>query len=185
MKSKGIAYLLWFLSFFGCFGFHRFYLRKYGTGILWFFTGGLLGLGSLIDLFTLGGKVELFNANNQLNTIRASTEATVKLSEANLAIQNAITKKCPFCAELIKTEAIVCRFCGRDLPKQIIHPTPNLESNNSESNPQMDLNFKKEINLEKDFKGYLKIINKPNVLRGLIISGALVIIIILLVNHCN
>lgn len=26
------------------------------------------------------------------------------------------TRQCPFCAEMIKPQAVVCRHCGRDLP---------------------------------------------------------------------
>lgn len=60
MKSKSVAYLLWF--FLGWLGVHRFYLGKVGTGILYLFTFGLFGVGLLIDLFTLGGKVDVYNA---------------------------------------------------------------------------------------------------------------------------
>lgn len=60
MKSKTIAYLLWF--FLGLFGVHRFYLGKIGSGILWLLTGGLLGFGWFVDLFILGTKVDAYNA---------------------------------------------------------------------------------------------------------------------------
>jgi len=88
MKSKGIAYLLWLLSIFGVLGFHRFYLGKIGTGILWFFTGGLLGLGALIDLFTLGGKVEQYNTNQELKTLRKTANEIGKMTMHKMSQKN-------------------------------------------------------------------------------------------------
>lgn len=63
MKSKGIAYLLWF--FLGIIGGHRFYLGKIGTGILYLCTFGFAGIGWIIDLFTLGTQVDTYNALHQ------------------------------------------------------------------------------------------------------------------------
>ena len=60
IKSKGVAYLLWF--FLGFLSAHRFYLGKIGSGILYLFTLQLLGIGWIIDLFTLGTQVDIYNA---------------------------------------------------------------------------------------------------------------------------
>ena len=45
--SKIAAILITF--FFGGLGVHRFLAGKIGTGILWLITGGLFGIGWLID----------------------------------------------------------------------------------------------------------------------------------------
>ena len=66
MYSTFIAYLLWFLSFFGALGLHRFYLGKITTGLIWMFTGGLFGIGTLYDFFTLPGQVREANIRNAL-----------------------------------------------------------------------------------------------------------------------
>lgn len=50
-----VAWIL--LTFLGAFGVHRFYLGKWGTGILYLLTLGLLGLGVLYDFCTLNTQI--------------------------------------------------------------------------------------------------------------------------------
>ncbi len=50
-KNKWVAVALCF--FLGVFGFHRFYEGKILSGLLYFFTAGLFGIGWLVDLIIL------------------------------------------------------------------------------------------------------------------------------------
>jgi TM2 domain-containing membrane protein YozV len=45
-----VGYVFWLFGFFGA---HRFYYGKPLTGILWLFTGGLLLIGWIVDLFLI------------------------------------------------------------------------------------------------------------------------------------
>ncbi len=49
------AYLFWLLGFVGL---HRFYLGRPVTGAIWFFTGGLLLIGWIVDLFLIPSMAE-------------------------------------------------------------------------------------------------------------------------------
>lgn len=50
-----VAWLL--LTFLGIFGIHRFYLGKWGTGLIYLLTVGLFGVGILYDFLTLNAQI--------------------------------------------------------------------------------------------------------------------------------
>jgi hypothetical protein len=71
--------------------------NKGRNGFGWFLMGILFGPFGLIIALVVSDK------NKETAAHAASLAA-------------ADSKKCPFCAESIKREAVVCRYCGRDMP---------------------------------------------------------------------
>ncbi len=71
MKSKSTAFLLTLPGIIGIAGLQYLYLGKPLKGLLWFFTLGVFGFGTLIDIFTIGSAAEAYNTKVELKTIRA------------------------------------------------------------------------------------------------------------------
>jgi hypothetical protein len=86
--NTAIAYLLWALGGFGALGFHRFYLRKIPTGLLWMFTGGLGMVGSVYDFFTLSGQVREAN-------IRAGYREALDMPRERVIIRERYVESAP------------------------------------------------------------------------------------------
>ena len=84
-RSVGMAYLLWVPSMFGVAGLHRFYTGHWGTGLLWLFTGGLCGIGSVVDLFLIPEQVRFYNRSDRLDTIEGS-QPPMPLGQGILAL---------------------------------------------------------------------------------------------------
>ncbi|TWT93568.1 NINE protein [Neorhodopirellula pilleata] len=61
-----IGYLFWVIGFTGA---HRFYFGKPLTGALWFFTGGLLLIGWIVDLFLIPAMAEQAERRYRPNSI--------------------------------------------------------------------------------------------------------------------
>jgi len=51
--NKWVVYSLFGFSLIGIAGLHRLYLKKYLTGLLYLFTFGLFGIGTITDFFRL------------------------------------------------------------------------------------------------------------------------------------
>ncbi len=59
-----LAWIL--LTFLGVFGIHRFYLGKWGTGILYLLTLGLFGIGLIYDFWTLNAQISELNVSKHV-----------------------------------------------------------------------------------------------------------------------
>ncbi len=62
--NLGTSYILWLAGFFGFCGIHRFYQGRWISGLVWFFTGGLCGLGQIIDAIMMPKMIDDANAGN-------------------------------------------------------------------------------------------------------------------------
>jgi TM2 domain-containing membrane protein YozV len=61
MKSTKTAYLLMLGNFIAIAGLNRFYVGKIGSGLLYLFTFGLFGIGTIYDLFVVPKHVQFAN----------------------------------------------------------------------------------------------------------------------------
>jgi TM2 domain-containing membrane protein YozV len=61
-KDSGLAYVFMIPTIFGVAGVQHFYLGRPLRGVIWLLTWGLIGVGSVYDLFTLKGQTRRVNA---------------------------------------------------------------------------------------------------------------------------
>lgn len=66
MSKKSWTTTLLLAIFLGELGIHRFYAGKVGTGILWLLTGGLFGIGWVVDIIMICTQTFTDKQGNQI-----------------------------------------------------------------------------------------------------------------------
>ncbi|MDB9514424.1 NINE protein [Kamptonema animale CS-326] len=94
MKNLGVSYLFWAGWLIGLSGLHRLYNGKIGTGLLWLFTGGLLGIGQILDLLLIPSMVDEQNANIRAKLGVSATGVPI-YHQPNAAIAQVLVKQTP------------------------------------------------------------------------------------------
>lgn len=94
-----VAYALWGLGLFGLNGIHRFYLGKPVTGLIWLFSGGVLYLGQICDLFLIPSMVKGRNSyartigrNRSLPLLNIVQQVLSKLDRLDRSLQQKLFK---------------------------------------------------------------------------------------------
>ena len=116
----GVAYILWALACVGFCGIHRFYVGKFISGLIYFFTFGLFGLGQFIDLFFIPSMVQERNYYIQAKLrakdmrdfahigeeiLRNQTESSFRQKEKNYNFSEIADRKTDPLIKLLKAAA--------------------------------------------------------------------------------